>query len=33
MKFGSLLFANLFRKKLRFMLTIGSFTVALFLFG
>ncbi|MGA8230295.1 MAG: FtsX-like permease family protein [Candidatus Acidiferrales bacterium] len=33
MKFSPLLFANLFRKKLRFALTIGSFTVALFLFG
>jgi putative ABC transport system permease protein len=33
MKFGPLLFANLFRKKVRFALTIGSFTVALFLFG
>jgi putative ABC transport system permease protein len=33
MRFGPLLFANLFRKKLRFALTIGSFTVALFLFG
>jgi putative ABC transport system permease protein len=33
MKFRGLLFANLFRKKLRFLLTIGSFAVALFLFG
>ncbi len=33
MKYASLIFANLFRKKFRFMLTIGSFAVALFLFG
>ncbi|HXN25354.1 MAG TPA: FtsX-like permease family protein [Candidatus Dormibacteraeota bacterium] len=33
MKFRGLIFANLFRKKLRFLLTIGSFAVALFLFG
>lgn len=33
MKFRGLLFANLFRKKLRFLLTIGSFAVALFLFA
>jgi len=33
MKFRALIFANLFRKKLRFALTIGSFAVALFLFG
>lgn len=33
MKFRSLIFANLFRKKIRFTLTIGSFAVALFLFG
>ena len=33
MKYMSLIFANLFRKKFRFMLTIGSFAVALFLFG
>jgi putative ABC transport system permease protein len=33
MKFRSLIFANLFRKKTRFLLTIGSFTMALFLFG
>jgi len=33
MKFLSLLRANLFRKKMRFILTIGSFAVALFLFG
>jgi putative ABC transport system permease protein len=33
MKFFGLLRANLFRKKMRFVLTIGSFAVALFLFG
>jgi putative ABC transport system permease protein len=33
MKFRGLIFANLFRKKLRLLLTIGSFTVALFLFA
>jgi putative ABC transport system permease protein len=33
MKFRSLIFANLFRKKIRFFLTLGSFAVALFLFG
>ncbi len=33
MKFLPLLIANLFRKKLRTSLTIGSFAVALFLFG
>ncbi|HZU21951.1 MAG TPA: FtsX-like permease family protein [Terriglobales bacterium] len=33
MKFRSLIFANLFRKKLRLVLTIGSFAVALFLFS
>lgn len=33
MKFRSLIFANLFRKKLRLVLTIGSFAVALFLFA
>ncbi len=33
MKFLPLIFANLFRKKLRTTLTIGSFAVALFLFG
>ncbi|HWZ43013.1 MAG TPA: FtsX-like permease family protein [Candidatus Saccharimonadales bacterium] len=33
MKFRGLIFANLFRKKLRLALTIGSFAVALFLFG
>jgi putative ABC transport system permease protein len=32
-KFFTLIRANLFRKKIRFLLTIGSFTVALFLFG
>jgi|SRR5580658_553233 len=33
MKFRSLIFANLFRKKMRLVLTIGSFAVALFLFA
>ena len=33
MKYKSLIMANLFRKKLRTTLTIGSFVVALFLFG
>jgi len=33
MKFFGLLLANLFRKKIRLILTIGSFAVALFLFG
>lgn len=33
MKYTGLLFANLFRKKTRLMLTLASFTVALFLFG
>ncbi len=33
MKFGSLILANLFRKKIRLLLTIGSFAVALFLFA
>jgi putative ABC transport system permease protein len=33
MKYASLLRANLFRKKLRLILTIGSFAVALMLFG
>ncbi len=33
MKFSGLILANLFRKKLRLMLTIGSFAVALFLFA
>jgi len=32
-KFRGLIFANLFRKKLRLILTIGSFAVALFLFA
>jgi len=29
-KYSSLIFANLFRKKLRLILTIGSFAIALF---
>ncbi len=33
MKYLPLLFANLKRKKIRTLLTIGSFVVALFLFG
>ncbi len=33
MKFSRLIFANLFRKKIRLVLTIGSFAVALFLFA
>ena len=33
MKYRGLIFANLFRKKMRLSLTIGSFAVALFLFG
>ncbi|MFI5170357.1 MAG: ABC transporter permease, partial [Vicinamibacterales bacterium] len=33
MKFLPLLFANLKRKKVRTALTIGSFAVAMFLFG
>jgi putative ABC transport system permease protein len=33
MKFGRLIVANLFRKKVRLMLTLGSFAVALFLFA
>jgi putative ABC transport system permease protein len=33
MKFRGLIFANLFRKKIRLMLTVGSFAVALFLFA
>jgi putative ABC transport system permease protein len=33
MKFSHLIFANLFRKKIRLILTIGSFAVALFLFA
>lgn len=32
MKFSRLILANLFRKKIRLILTVGSFTVALFLF-
>ena len=32
MKYARLIFANLFRKKVRLVLTIGSFAVALFLF-
>jgi len=32
MKYARLIFANLFRKKIRLILTIGSFAVALFLF-
>jgi len=32
MKFGRLILANLFRKKVRLLLTLGSFAVALFLF-
>jgi putative ABC transport system permease protein len=33
MKYSSLILANLFRKKLRLLLTLGSFAVALMLFG
>src|SRR5580704_17038520 len=33
MKYAHLIFANLRRKKLRTVLTVGSFAVALFLFG
>ena len=33
MKFARMIFANLFRKKVRLILTIGSFAVALFLFA
>jgi len=33
MKFARIIFANLFRKKIRLLLTIGSFAVALFLFA
>ena len=33
MKYRGLLFANLFRKKTRLILTLLSFTVALFLFS
>ena len=32
MKFSRFILANLFRKKIRLILTIGSFAVALFLF-
>jgi putative ABC transport system permease protein len=32
MKFRQLIFANMFRKKIRLILTVGSFAVALFLF-
>ncbi len=32
MKFSRLIFANLFRKKVRLILTIGSFAIALVLF-
>jgi len=32
MKYAKLIFANLSRKKVRLVLTIGSFAVALFLF-
>jgi putative ABC transport system permease protein len=32
-KFRGIIFANLFRKKVRLILTIGSFTIALVLFG
>ena len=33
MKYRHLIIANLFRKKIRTTLTLGSFAVALFLFG
>ena len=33
MKFGRLIWANLLRKKVRLLLTLGSFAVALFLFA
>jgi putative ABC transport system permease protein len=33
MKFSRLIFANLLRKKIRLLLTVGSFAVALFLFA
>ena len=33
MKYSALILSNLFRKKIRTLLTIGSFAVALFLFG
>jgi putative ABC transport system permease protein len=32
-KFRGIIFANLFRKKVRLVLTVGSFTIALILFG
>jgi putative ABC transport system permease protein len=32
MKFANIIYANLFRKKVRLLLTIGSFAVAMFLF-
>ena len=32
MKCSRFIFANLFRKKVRLLLTVGSFAVALFLF-
>ena len=32
MRFSRLIFANLFRKKIRLLLTVGSFAIALFLF-
>ena len=32
MKFRRLIFANLFRKKVRLILTVGSFAIALVLF-
>ena len=32
MKYSRLILANLFRKKMRLILTVGSFAVALFLF-
>jgi putative ABC transport system permease protein len=32
LKFSRLIFANLFRKKIRLLLTVGSFAIALFLF-
>ena len=33
MKYSRLILANLFRKKIRLALTLGSFAVALFLFA
>ena len=33
MKFTALIFANMFRKKARLLLTVGSFAIALFLFA